>query len=373
MLRIFNDLFQRYFSEEEALIYTLLLITVIIVMMTLGGVIAPLLWSLVICFILQGLVNSLVRMNMPYQLAVYFTYMLFLGLMILIIFILLPFTWSRLFLFMEELPNMMGQLRSFLLLLPENYPELFNEAQIQGWIDNLQDALGQIGQNILSYSVSSITRLVTWLVYTILVPVMVFFMLKDADKLLNWLENWLPEKRPVMAQIWQEMNGQLANYIRGKALEILIVGICSYILYMVLGLNYPVLLALITGFSVIVPFVGATVVAIPVFLVGLFQWGLGSDLYQVMIVYFVLQMLDGNLLVPLIFSETVNLHPLAIITAILVFGGIWGFWGVFFAIPLATFLKASIRAWPVRKNLHDTEDAEKKKSTTSTESLHKQS
>ena len=249
---------------------------------------------------------------------------------------------------MEELPNMMEQLRAFLLLLPENYPELFTEAQILGWINNIQATLGQLGQNILSYSVSSITRLVTWLVYTILVPVMVFFMLKDADKLLNWLENWLPEKRPIMAQIWQEMNGQLANYIRGKALEIIIVGLCSYLLYLVFGLNYPVLLALITGLSVVVPYVGATVVAIPVFLVGLFEWGLGSDLYQVMIAYFILQMLDGNLLVPYIFSETVNLHPLAIITAILVFGGIWGFWGVFFAIPLATFLKASIRAWPVR-------------------------
>ena len=150
-----------------------------------------------------------------------------------------------------------------------------------------------------------------------------------------------------MAQIWHEMNDQLANYIRGKALEILIVGLSAYVLFYLLGLNYPVLLALVTGLSVIIPYVGATVVAIPVFMVGLFQWGFGADLYQIMIAYVVLQMLDGNLLVPLIFSETVNLHPLAIIAAILIFGGIWGFWGVFFAIPLATFLKAIIRAWPV--------------------------
>lgn len=353
MLRIFNDLYERYFSEEEALIFTILIIVGIIVMMTLGGVVAPLLWSLVISFILQGLVNSLVRLNLSYRLSVYLTYLMFLSLMLLIILVLLPFTWSRLGLFIDELPNMMSQLRTFLLLLPENYPELFTEAQIQGWINSLQNALGQMGQGILSYSVSSITRLVTLLVYTILVPILVFFMLKDADKLLNWLENWLPEKRPIMAQIWQEMNGQLANYIRGKALEIIIVGLSSYVVFTILDLNYSVLLAFMTGFSVIVPYVGATVIAIPVFLAGLFQWGLGSDLYQVMIAYTVLQMLDGNLLVPLIFSETVNLHPLAIIAAILVFGGIWGFWGVFFAIPLATFLKAIIRAWPVHKSLEE--------------------
>ncbi len=353
MLRIFNDLYQRYFSEEEALIFTILIIVGIVVMMTLGGVVAPLLWSLVISFILQGMVNSLVRLNLSYRFSVYLTYLIFLSLMLLIILVLLPFTWSRLVLFIDELPNMMSQLRTFLLLLPQNYPELFTEAQIQGWINSLQNALGQMGQGVLSYSVSSITRLVTLLVYTILVPILVFFMLKDADKLLNWLENWLPEKRPIMAQIWQEMNGQLANYIRGKALEIVIVTVSSYFVFWVLDLNYPVLLAFMTGFSVIVPYVGATVIAIPVFLAGLFQWGLSSDLYQVMIAYTVLQMLDGNLLVPLIFSETVNLHPLAIIAAILVFGGIWGFWGVFFAIPLATFLKAIIRAWPVHRVLED--------------------
>jgi putative permease len=347
MLRIFNDLYKRYFSEEEALIFTILIIVGIVIMMTMGGVVAPLLWSLVLSFILQGLVNSFVKMNLPYRVSVYLTYLIFISVMLLIITVLLPFTWGRLGLFIDELPNMMSQLRTFLLLLPENYPELFTEVQVQGWINNIQNALGQLGQSVLSFSVSSITRLVTILVYTVLVPIMVFFMLKDADKLLNWLENWLPEKKPIMAQIWQEMNGQLANYIRGKALEIVIVSITSYIVFAVLDLNYSVLLAFLTGFSVIIPYVGATVVAIPVFLAALFQWGFSSDLNQVMLAYIVLQMLDGNLLVPLIFSETVKLHPLAIITAILFFGGIWGFWGVFFAIPLATFIKAIIRAWPV--------------------------
>ena len=66
-----------------------------------------------------------------------------------------------------------------------------------------------------------------------------------------------------------------------------------------------------------------------------------------MVAYAILQLLDGNVLVPLIFSETVNLHPIAIIAAVLIFGGLWGFWGVFFAIPLATFIKALLRAWPV--------------------------
>jgi putative permease len=66
----------------------------------------------------------------------------------------------------------------------------------------------------------------------------------------------------------------------------------------------------------------------------------------VAITYSILQAIDGVLLVPLLFSEAVNLHPVAIIVAILLFGGLWGFWGVFFAIPLATAVKAILNAWP---------------------------
>ena len=348
MLKVFSGLYDRYFAEEEAIILTLLLIVGAVIMMTMGGIIAPLLWAIVITFILQGLVNHLKRLHLPKPLAVALVYLLFIGVAAVGIFFFLPFTWGRLSLFIAEMPSMIDQLEEVLLLLPENYPDFFTVEQVEQWINNLQFELGQLGQTVLSYSISSITRVVTWVVYTVLVPIMVFFMLNDSEKLLNWLESWLPERRPIMAQIWHEMNDQLANYIRGKALEIIIVGGVSYVVFTVLGLNYTVLLSVLIGLSVIVPFVGATVVAVPVFLVGMFQWGFSGDLYQVMIAYVILQMVDGNILVPLIFSETVNLHPIAIITAVLVFGGVWGFWGVFFAIPLATFIKAIINAWPDR-------------------------
>jgi putative permease len=90
----------------------------------------------------------------------------------------------------------------------------------------------------------------------------------------------------------------------------------------------------------------ALVVTIPVLMVGFFQWGWGAVFMWLAIVYGVILFIDGYLLVPVLFSEAVNLHPLAIILAVLVFGGLWGFWGVFFAIPLATLIKAIYNAWP---------------------------
>ena len=142
------------------------------------------------------------------------------------------------------------------------------------------------------------------------------------------------------------MDGQIANYVRGKAIEILLVGSATFVAFILFGLNYAVLLSVLVGLSVVVPYIGATVVTLPVAAVAYVQFGWGGDFALVMVVYGIIQFIDGNLLVPLLFSEAVNLHPVAIITAILLFGGMWGLWGVFFAIPLATLIKAVINAWP---------------------------
>jgi putative permease len=142
------------------------------------------------------------------------------------------------------------------------------------------------------------------------------------------------------------MNQQISNYIRGKVLEILIVGGVSYVTFAILDLRYSALLAVAVGFSVLIPYIGAAAVTVPVAIVGLFQWGLEPQFYWLLLAYGIIQALDGNVLVPVLFSEAVNLHPVAIIVAVLVFGGLWGFWGVFFAIPLATLVKAVWNALP---------------------------
>jgi putative permease len=113
-------------------------------------------------------------------------------------------------------------------------------------------------------------------------------------------------------------------------------------------LQYAILLSTLVGFSVVIPYIGAAAVTIPIAAIAFFQWGWSADAWYVLIAYGVIQALDGNVLVPLLFSEVVNLHPVAIIIAVLVFGGIWGFWGVFFAIPLATLVQAVLKAWPRR-------------------------
>jgi putative permease len=178
-----------------------------------------------------------------------------------------------------------------------------------------------------------------------------FFFLFDRKNIIEGLIKIIPGKRQMLSNIWIEMDDQLSNYVRGKILEILIVGSAAAIIFASLGLKYTALLSVLVGFSVLIPYVGAFLVTIPVVVVGLLQFGIGTQFYLLIGLYLLLQALDGNLLVPIIFSDAVKLHPVIIILAVFVFGSMFGFWGVFFSIPIATFIKAVWNAWPSGERL----------------------
>jgi len=346
MINVFKSWFERYFPNEEAMILFVLLVGVFTVILTVGGILGPVFVGIVLAFLMQGLVSLLVARKVPHILAVTLVFTVFMGLLFAFIFLLLPLVWGQLVSLFGELPRMLEKGQALLAALPEKYPELVSEAQIKEWTGAAGNELAQLGQWVLSYSVTTITNLVSMLIYLILVPILVFFFLKDREVLIRWFSNLLPKERTLMSKVWWEMDVQIANYIRGKAIEILLVGGASYIVFAFMGLNYAILLAILVGLSVIVPYLGAAVVTVPVAMIGATQWGWTSEFFYLMIGYGIIQALDGNVLVPFLFSEVVNLHPVAIIVAVLFFGSLWGLWGVFFAIPLATLIQAVLNAWP---------------------------
>ena len=346
MFKVLRDWVQRYFSDEEAVVLAVFLVLGFTLVLTLGNMLAPVLAGLVLAFLMQGLVNQLERLRMPGPAAVWVVFTLFIGLLALFLVVLLPLLWQQLSNLFNELPRMLGEWQSLLLLLPERYPHLVTDEQVLNAIEVTRSEIGKFGQWALTFSLSSLPLLVNLMIYLVLVPILVFFFLKDRELILRWLSGYLPRERQLMTRVWKEMHKQIANYIRGKVIEIVICGGVTYVAFVSLGLNYAALLALLVGLSVVVPYIGAVVVTVPVALIGLFQWGWGDQFVYLMVLHGIIQALDGNVLVPLLFSEAVNLHPVAIICAVLLFGGLWGFWGIFFAIPLATLFKAVLDAWP---------------------------
>lgn len=346
MFKVLRDWIQRYFSDEEAVVLAVLLFLAFTAVLTLGGMLAPVLAGMVLAYLMQGLVTTLERLRLPGGVAVGLVFALFMGVLVVFIVVVLPLLWHQLITLFNELPGMLAKWQSLLLLLPERYPHLVSDEQVLQAIEVARGEIGKFGQWALTFSLSSLPLLVNIMIYLVLVPILVFFFLKDRAMIGRWVSGYLPRERALITRVAEEMNRQIANYIRGKVIEIVICGGVTYIAFVALGLNYAALLALLVGVSVVVPYVGAVVVTVPVMLIALFQWGWSDQFIYLMAVYGIIQTLDGNVLVPLLFSEAVNLHPVAIICAVLLFGGLWGFWGVFFAIPLATLFKAVLDAWP---------------------------
>ncbi len=354
MLNVFQNWMERYFADEEAVLLAVLLVVSLIVIVQLGVVLAPMITAVIIAFMMQGVVARLKAWGVGHTVAVSLAFLLLVGSLVISLLYIVPVIWEQAQNLVRETPRMLKQGQDLLLLFPERYPALATEEQVYELIGLLRARLGDMGQTLLSVSLAQIPVLIAALIYLVLVPILVFFFLKDSDQMIRWLGNMLPRRRPVMQQIWHEMNDQIANYVRGKFIEIVIVAGVSSICFGLLGLNYALLLGVVVGLSVLVPYIGAAVATLPVALIGFFQWGWSSEFFYVMLAYGIIQALDGNVLVPLLFSEAVKMHPVAIILAVLVFGGLWGLWGVFFAIPLATLCKAILNAWPTRPAVADT-------------------
>ncbi|KXO14000.1 putative permease [Moritella sp. JT01] len=346
MISVVSRWYQERFSDPHAVTLFLLLVFGFSVIYFIGGLITPFLVAVVLAYLLDWPLIQLMRLGLSRIWATVIILMLFVTMMVMLTLGLVPTVWHQGVNLVKAMPTMLKEGQEFLLMLPKENPDVFNEELIKAALLTLQEHIVGSGEAIVSASFASLFDLAAILIYSILVPLLVFFMLKDKRLLVNSLVKILPQNRRLAMEVWTEMNGQIANYIRGKVFEIIIVGFSTWLVFFFTDLQYAALLAVLVGFSVLIPYIGAAAVTVPVIVVGLFQWGLTPEFTYMMIAYGVVQALDGNLLVPILFSEAVNLHPIAIIMSVLLFGGLWGFWGVFFAIPLATLVKAVFNAWP---------------------------
>ena len=346
-LRLFSNSFKRFVPNSQAVSLATILIISFILVYSLSNILMPAFASIVIAYLLEGLVVKSERLGIPRLPAVYLVFAAFLTCLGFLLFYLMPLVSQQAIEFIQHIPVILNSAQRGILRLPEMYPKLISEYKIQQIMLAIQQELLTYGQNVLSLSAASVVGIVSALVYLFLVPMMVFFFLKDKTLLVNWFLQFMPKEKNLTVRVWEEVDMQMGNYVRGKFSEVFILWAVSYITFAALDLNYAMLLAVLMGLQVIIPYIGATLVTFPVISVAYFQWGLSGDEFMyIAIAYSIIQALDGVILVPVLFSEAVNLHAVAIIIAILFFGGLWGFWGVFFAIPLATVVKAVLTAWP---------------------------
>ena len=346
MIEHFKNIFRRIFSNEETIIFFLIILSTLILFSLFIEVLTPFIISIVVAYLLVGLQKKIETYGVAQPLSTIIAFSVFIIVGAAMFTWLIPLLYVQLQSFVLDIPRLFNEFLNFVSTIPAAFPDLVNSDQISVFFQAVSSELSSITQNIVKSSISGIQSTITVLLYIILFPILVYFFLFDRKNIIEGCLRIIPGDRAMLSQVWSEMDVQLSNYVRGKVLEIFVVGIAAAILFASFGLNYGALLAVLVGLSVLIPYVGAFSITIPIVIIGLLQFGLGTQFYLLIGLYLLLQFLDGNLLVPIIFSEAVKLHPIVIILAVFIFGSLFGFWGVFFSIPLATFIKAVWNAWP---------------------------
>ncbi len=345
-MELVKEWYRRYLSNPQVLILALLLAAGFLAVLWFSDILAPLFVAVVVAYLLEGLVRQIMRLRIPRLPAVMVVFTLFMLFVLAVAIYLIPKLSRQATALFQELPAMLIRAEALILELPTRYPNLFSENQVLQWVDSMKLEVTAYGQELFARTVSSFVAILTVIVYVILVPILVFFLMKDKERILGWVRARLPRDRALATTVWVDVDRQIGNYIRGKFWEILIIFSICFATFSWFGLQYAALLSLLVGLSVLIPWVGAVIVTFPIMLIAYFQWGFTTEWAWVMGAYFVIQAFDANILVPLLYSEVVDLHPIAIIAAVLFFGGVWGLWGVFFSIPLATLVQAVMKAWP---------------------------
>jgi len=338
--------FRRHFTDPAAVGLFFTLLFAVLIIEFFGGILLPLFVAVVIAYLLQAPVKLLTRAKVPHLFSVIIVFAISVGLFFFGLFTLIPLLAKQLSNLAGELPTAMHGAQNWMASEVRKYPRVFPDASLKPLTDYVQTQVSKIGPMVVNFSLTGLSGIITAVLYFILVPILVFFFLKDATLLISWVVRILPANRGLVLSVWSEVHQKIGAYVRGRVVEILIIAVMSSIVFAIMGLHYSILLGALVGLSVIIPYVGATVVTFPVVITALMQWGISPDLWYLVIAYALIITFDANILVPWLFSESMDLHPVVIIFAVVLFGAFWGFWGVFFAIPLATVIDAVLRAWP---------------------------
>lgn len=343
-----KSFFKNYFYEEEQFAALFILIIFAVLLYFIGSTITPVFVSILVAYLLNGVMNFFEEKNYTKKVSFYFTFTIFLAFYLFVL-LSLPYVTGQIASLINELPAIVAFVENLFNDLIIRYPNFFTTEQVEEIFTSSASLIPSIAEQVLIQLNTSFSAIMNALIFLILTPILVFFFLKDKSEMLSYLTYFLPKKRSLLSKIWSDLNIQLFGYVRGKALEMLIVASITSLAFLFLEVNYSVILGILVGMSVLIPLFGAILVTIPVVAIGLFQWGLDTSFFIFLFVYFMIQILDGNVLFPLLMGNEVNLHPVLIILSILVFGGIWGFWGLLLAVPIATLIRAVFKVWPKKE------------------------
>ncbi|WP_316246000.1 AI-2E family transporter [Bacillus sp. E214] len=308
---------------------------------------SPFIGAALISYLLHPLVEKVHQKGLHRGLAIGLIYLVFFGAVGYGLYKGIPVFINQMIDVAERAPEMAELYRGYIARF---------HSQTSSWPFGLHDRLEQIISSIEMKLSSSITVLIEALsglsdffIFVLLIPLISFYLLKDAEKIIDFGLRLFPKKsRDTTKKFLKDIDHSLGGYLRGQLLVCTIVGSFAAILFWLFGMKYPLLLSLFIGVTNIIPYFGPLIGAVPALLVAI-TMSTGMVI-KVAIIIIVIQFLEGNVLSPIIMGKTLKLHPLIIIFALLVGGEISGILGLILAVPILAFLKVAITHSKILRN-----------------------
>lgn len=305
----------------------------------------PIVISGFLYFLLNPVVNLLEKARLPRTIAIIVLYAAIVGILVLIIGNVAPIIYKQITGLFNELPNYADQTKQFVEYLSETKQFKWVMAQDYVSIKDIEDQLMGIANSLpnnISSGIKSIVSIVTNItVLIVTVPFLLFFMFKDGYKLPGAIAKFMPASyREEGVKTLKETGATLAAYIQGQLTVASFVGTLTFIGYLIIGLPYALVMALIGAATNIIPFLGPFLGAAPAVIIGLFDSPTKAVLVIVVVV--IAQQIEGNFLSPLILGKRLDTHPATIIILLLVAGNLAGIVGMILAVPFYAVMKTIV-------------------------------
>ncbi len=331
---------QRRIREPRIWFLALLGLGSLILLLWFSRALVPLFGAMVVGYLLDPLVVGLEKRKVPHLLAIVLVMLGSILLVGLILFAIIPTLVEQINALANEVPDLIAQAEQWVADLQTRMPEAFSGAPLQRFLERLSVTLENLLGNLITWLLALAGGTLEGVVYAIIIAFIVFFLLKDKDEIWAYIVKTLPFlKDRTVQDVLADIDRHMGMFLKGKFIVVFLLFLSSTLVFWLIRLDFFLLLGILTGLSTLVPWVGAFVVGIVVVAVGLLQWGLGGALWT-LCVYLVVQIVDANLMTPVIIGRETHIHPIGIVAAILICGSLWGFWGVVFAVPAAVVVKS---------------------------------
>jgi predicted PurR-regulated permease PerM len=320
----------------------------------IGAIAVPLIGGGILFYISRPVLHLLERYRVPRILGILIIFVLFLFIGFLITRFIAPIAQDQFTKLVNNIPDMAEMLTETVTYWQQNQdiiPSQFNDT-IENVAQNMQTYLQDASKIIINV----VSQLIGFVFALVLIPFFLFFMLKDGDKLIPFIKQFLNDRAAKsFEKLARSIDYTLNAFILGQMTVSIVVGLLLLIGYMIIDLHYALTLALFAMVMNVIPFVGPFLAVIPALLVGLFQEPMLA--VWVVVIMIIAQQLEGNFVSPNVMGKALSIHPLTIITLILAAGSLAGFLGLLFAIPTYAVLKAIVshfyQEWLDRKAASD--------------------